>query len=54
MLLPDFKYHKNFNAMSSFTAIRHAPWNTFISSTAQMFSLVWYGYLTLFQYTYLE
>ena len=37
MLLPDFKDHENCNAMSSFTVLRHVPWNTFICSAVQCF-----------------
>ena len=30
-------YHENCNAMSSFTVLRHVPWNTFICSAVQCF-----------------
>ena len=31
------QYHENCNAMSSFTVLRHVPWNTFICSAVQCF-----------------
>ena len=31
------QYHDKCNAMSSFTVLRHAPWNTFIYSAVQCF-----------------
>ena len=30
-------YHENCHAMSSFTVLRHVPWNTFICSAVQCF-----------------
>ena len=30
-------HHENCNAMSSFTVLRHVPWNTFICSAVQCF-----------------
>ena len=35
LLIP--QYHENCNAMSSFTVLRHVPWNTFICSVVQCF-----------------
>ena len=41
MVLPDFKDHENYNAVSSFTVLRHVPWNNFIYSAAQ-YDFLWF------------
>ena len=44
------QYHENCNAMSSFTVLRHVPWNTFICSAVQCF----YQFVMVFIYCLLS
>ena len=39
------QYHKNCNAMSSSTVLRHVPWNTFICSAVQCFHQFVMGFI---------